>query len=148
MGHPAGTRPHILGCIGTAYHMWVHVPATSQVSRPPTGMRRDASGGLPSVHTAFHLRSNHQDTSRQPRLRLHSLGHAFALPVMCPHRLPCVDTAYHASTLPTTRRHRLPRVDTANQAFPLPPMRSSRPGTSDGGLTMGGHAAQPSSPAL
>ena len=108
----------------------------------------DTSGGLPSVHTAFHLRSNHWDTSRQPRPHLHSLGHAFALPVMCPHRLPCVDTTYHASTPPTTRRHRLPRVDTANQAFPLPPMRSSRPGTSDGGLTMGGHAAQPSSPAL
>ena len=120
MGHPAGMRPHILGHIGTAYHMWVRVLATSQVSRPPTGTRRDTSGGLPSVHTAFHLQYNHRDMSRPPRPHLHSLGHAFALPVMCPHCLPCVDTTYHASTPPTTCRHRQPGIPTASHAFQPP----------------------------
>ena len=110
MGHPAGTCPHILGHIWTAYHMWVRVLATSQVSRPPTGTCLAAS------QVSIRPSTCNLTTGTCPD----SLGHTFALPVMCPHRLPCVDTTYHVLTPPTTCRHRQPRVDTANHASTLP----------------------------
>ena len=161
--------------------MWVCVPATSQVSRPPTGtggMHLVASqvsiqpstfnlttGTCPDslgcvctaeathlhcmscVCTACHvltLPTMHQH--HQPHID--TTYHALTPPTMHQHHLPCINTTYHTSTPPTTHQHHLPRINTTYHAFTLPPMCSSCPGTLDGGLTMGRHAAQPSSPAL